>query len=221
MKPEKPALLVIGYADWPSPRKSADVFTRMQAIAASELLRQKKVEQLVLATGSAVRGEPPVAIAIEECIKTDLPRTSKEVPIVVAPVRETTTAEEVRQFHRIAQEQNWDNVAVLTIKEHAQRVERSVKRTFKGRPTPTILIAEEVLTTSSPPPHAPNRYRALVHRTQSSPQMEAFRKREAMINPIDRLSVGSPLLRFVNKLMRDKTVEILVFKFLSKLAKRT
>lgn len=209
---EKPVALFNGYADWPRRKGKPDVYSSLQVLAASELLRQGEIEAAVFTTGPIKPGEPNIADRMAKQLQRNLVHMSENNVFVQIP-KATSTRAEVEEFKKIARELGWNNLIIVGKEAHQKRIERAARRKF-GRESKNIPI---ITTESILQEKGNTRYLHIIEKVKNSPQEQGFIRREKFIDLIDGIPfVGGTILDFIDKMLKNKNWEILVAKMLSR-----
>jgi len=196
---ELPVALFTSYIELPSrvPYKP-DESSRLQVLAAAELLGRKRVQAVVFAGGdipSESNPEPDVYGGLGSRMAAQLRRDMPNLPesaIVLRPVARSTRGE-IAEFKKLAQEREWANLMVVSKKSHLERVQRAVNRFFGRRSRAIPVKSNEDILSKYP------RYASIIDKLKKSRGEQAFAKRERLINAIDRIPlIGGALLDLIN-----------------------
>ncbi len=211
---QKPFALFNGYIEIPSrvPYKP-DEYSRLQTLAASELLRRGKIETAVFLAGDVPSESNPgsdVYGGIGQRMAAQLRRNLPNLPesaIVLIPVAKSTRAE-VRKFRQLAKEKGWTNLMVVGKESHLERVQRAINRIFRRRSKTIRAVSQESILTQFP------RYSKIIDAVRDSQEEKAFSKRETLINTIDKLPIiGGLVLDLMNadgvKILESKIHRVL------------
>lgn len=211
---QKPVVLFNGYIEIPSrvPYKP-DIYSRLQVLAASELLRRGKIETAVFLAGdvpSESNPEPDVYGGIGQRMAAQLRRNLPNLPesaIVFIPVAKSTRAE-VRKFRQLAKEKGWTNLMAVGKESHLERVQRAINRIFGGKSKTIPVVSQESILTQFP------QYSKIIDAIRDSQEEKAFSKRETLINTIDKLPIiGGMVLDLMNtdgvKILESKIHRVL------------
>lgn len=212
----KPIALFSGYGEVPSRQTyKPDKFSRLQVLAAAELLRRGKISKAVFLAGNISSDGSfgtdklgGIAVRMGDQLRRNLPNLPEDSVIVMPTAM--STVEEVVSFSKLAKENGWNNLMVIAKDSHLKRVQRAVRRTFgKTRTIPTTT--QEAVLTESPQDIL---YQQIIAKVKNSSEEKGFTRREMLINLIDSIPIiGELVLRSMN---RSKTLEVRVHKILSR-----
>lgn len=211
---QKPVVLFNGYLEIPS-RVSykPDEYSRLQVLAAAELLRRGEIKTAVFLAGdvpSESNPESDVYGGIGKRMAAQLRRNLPNLPesaIVFLPVAKSTR-EEILEFRELAEERGWTNLMVVGKESHLERVQTAVNRFFRRRGKTIPVVSQESILIQF------SRYTKILDDVRNSQEEKAFLKREALINAIDKLPIiGGMLLDLMNtdgvKILESKTHGVL------------
>jgi hypothetical protein len=218
---QRPTALVSGYIEVPSNGRVSykpDKYSRLQVLAAGELLRSGQIERVVFLAGdvpSESNPEPDRYGGIGARMAAQLRRNMPNLPesaIVCHPVAKSTR-KEVAEFRKLARTRGWGDLMVIGKESHLERVQRAVNRIFGRRSQEVSVVSQESVLSQF------HRYDRIIDEISNSPAEEAFAKREHLINKFDGIPmIGGILLDFLN---RATGVKILESKVYGRLIKRT
>jgi len=216
---QKPTALFSGYIEIPSPTEvdyKPDEYSRLQVLAAGELLRSGQIERVVFLAGDVPSEPNPgpdvhggIGARMAEQLRRNFPNLP-ESAIVFYPVAKSTR-EEIAEFKKLARTRGWGDLMVIGKESHLERVQRAVNRIFGRRSQEVSVVSQESVLSRFP------RYARIIDEISNSPEEEAFAKREHLINIIDGIPmIGGMLL----DLMNTDAVKRLESKVHGKLTKR-
>lgn len=228
--PRKVALFH-AYAELPSnhPGKP-DKGSRLQVLAASEMLRRGEVDTVVFLAGhiSPDGSTQKVGLSIAEKMTDQLKRNLRHIPegAVIVSSDALSTRAEAEGFRRLSEDQGWDLTSVGK-KAHLERVKRAIRRKFGARSSEVRVASHEEILTQNPRQvirkgHSSPRlidilYKKILDDMRISPEELAFVKRERMINLIDSVPLlGGWFLDNLNRIPIGKILEAWTHRTLSK-----
>lgn len=206
------------YAEMPSKQDwKPDRSARLQTLAAGELLRRGAIDRAVFLAGHmSYEGDTTKeGLSLAEKMAAQLRRNLPKTPegAIIAQPLAMSTRDEIREFKQLAEGQNW-HLSIVGKRAHLKRMQRSVGRFFgKDSSRVQIMCHEDIL--------AQKRYRKIIQAMQTSPEEQAFARRERIINLLDSIPLlGGWIIDNLNLLSITKILEARTYKALYDARKR-
>jgi len=172
-----------------------DIANRLQVVAGSILWKKYNVKKIVICGGNVFKGKTAIGEAIQKELLVKLPQTVKK-SIIVIPTAKTTLGE-IKEFKKIIDIHNWQNLSSLGLRVHLPRIKLIFRKVFNKKiNNVNFICAEDVLTK--------NGNGALVKKYKRSQESRLLAKNESLARKINCIPLSEFILEFVAKFVPSK-----------------